>query len=249
MKNLWNNSLIGLGIAFALLGLSTTATAQSNYGAQNAFVTVYEDCNFNGTARNVPIGEYRSLKTIRFANDRMSSIKVPPGLTVVIYEDDNYGGAYATIDRDITCFDRQWDNTVSSLRVLADNNNNRGDRNDRRRDNQQRNNQPRNDTVTTSNEPSRRIQSECFTFKAYTNGGNGSLRFHGKGDLYRFDRKAASSRICHNGSLTMEIGKTERATNVIVELDGKRYRFASNEQQDELKNSWYRKYVRLSVGR
>lgn len=254
MKNLWNKPLIALAIACAMLSMTTTGLAQGSYGAQNAFVTVYEGCNYSGNARNVAVGDYRSLKTLRFANDRMSSIKVPPGLEVVIYEDDNFGGFYASIDRDIACFDPQWDNKVSSLRVAYNRNNNANRGNGRDyRDN--RNNNRRNENVPVQNPgnantgPSRRISSECFTFRAYTNGGNGGLRFHGKSDFYRFDRKPASARVCHKGSLTMEINKTDRATAVTVELDGKRYTFTPNEQEDALKNTWYRKYVRLSVGR
>lgn len=234
-----------------MFAATSNTLAQGGYGAQDAFVTVYEGCNYTGTARNVASGDYRSLKSLRFANDRMSSIKVPPGLEVVIYEDDNFGGFYATIDRDIACFDPQWDNKVSSLRVIYNRNNTvRSDNNRDQRNNNRRNeNVPVQNPGQANNGPSRRINGECFNFRAFTNGGNGGLRFHGKGEVYRFDRKPASARICHNGSLTMEITKTDRATGVTVELDGKRFTFTPNEREDELKNNWYRKYVRLSVGR
>jgi len=47
----------------------------------------------------------------------------------------------------------------------------------------------------------------------------------------------------------MEINKTSKATDVIVEIEGNRYRFARNEAHDAYKNNWYRKKVRLQVGR
>jgi hypothetical protein len=261
MKKFKLSSIISAGVLVSGLAVSMTATvanAQSNYG-NNAYVTVYEDCDFRGTSRNVDIGEYRSLKTLRFANDRMSSIKVPPGMSVTIFEHDNYGGAYATIDRDIACFDRTWNDQVSSMRVTYDRRDSRpiGERgrgngprvgNDNRRDEVRRNERPR-QVQQPRDSQNRTIRNECFTFRAYTDGGNGGLRFHGKEDYYRFNRKPASARICHNGALTMEMTKTAPGTGVTVEIDGNRYRFAPNEREDELKNNWYRKYIRLRVGR
>ncbi len=264
MKKFKLSSIISAGVLVSGLAVSVTASvanAQSNYGANNAYVTIYEDCDFRGNSRNVDIGEYRSLKTLRFANDRMSSIKVPPGMSVTIFEHDNYGGAYATIDRDIACFDRNWNDQVSSMRVTYDRRDSRpvGERDrrgygprvgsDDRGEPVRRNEQPRQVQQQPRNNQNRTIRNECFNFRAYTDGGNGGLRFHGKEDYYRFDRKPASARICHNGALTMEMTKTERSTGVTVEIDGNRYRFAPNEKEDELKNNWYRKYIRLRVGR
>ena len=46
----------------------------------------------------------------------------------------------------------------------------------------------------------------------------------------------------------MELNKTLPATEVIVEIQGKKYRFGKNEKADVLKNTWYRKKVNLLVG-
>ena len=61
------------------------------------------------------------------------------------------------------------------------------------------------------------------------------MRFHGKEGFYRFNTKAESGRICHNGPLTMEINKQDPATVVIIDIEGNRYKFGKNEQHDATK--------------
>jgi hypothetical protein len=47
----------------------------------------------------------------------------------------------------------------------------------------------------------------------------------------------------------MELSKTDPGTDVVVDINGRSYRFAPNEQADAYLNSWYRKKIRLQVGR
>ncbi len=96
--------------------------------------------------------------------------------------------------------------------------------------------------------PDPRIRANCFNYKAYTKGGAGGIRFYGKDGFYQFATKGKTGRVCHKGELTMEINKTNLKTDVIVEIDGKRFRFAPNEKEDRLLNTWYRKKVVLKVG-
>jgi hypothetical protein len=330
-----------LGIFVSAIMLSGTVTAQSNYRASNGHsgdVTVYEHCDFGGKSQTIRPGEYRKMRDAGFGNDSVSSIRVPQGSQVTLYENDDYRGSFAHVDQDIRCFDRQWNNSVSSLSITDSGYSQRGndrnqydanvtaenvsqvvfdgvslqqvaakqwsmDRNrgastqfdETRRDRdsvylenkyttervridlfandvsvvdrdgrQQRYGIDRknagigslaNDARQTSLVPvsassdNRRINADCFNFKAYTKGGNASLRFLGKKGLYRFSNRGSAAKICHKGSLTMEIGKTEPGTTVIVEINGNRYTFAAGEKEDQLRNNWYRKSIRLSVGR
>ena len=100
----------------------STVSAQGNYYGDSYddrgdYVIIYEHCDFKGASRSLDVGEYRRMRDIGFDNDTMSSIRVPRDFEVIIYEDDRYGGAYARIDRDIRCFDRSWNDKVSSMRV------------------------------------------------------------------------------------------------------------------------------------
>ena len=101
-----------LGSIVTAMLVSSPSFAQSNDGVQ-----VYDFCNFGGDNVVVAEGEYLSMKDINFRNDRISSIRVPDGFEVRIYEDDNFRGDFATIDNNIRCFDEFWDDRVSSIKV------------------------------------------------------------------------------------------------------------------------------------
>jgi hypothetical protein len=61
--------------------------------------TVYKDCNYTGTAVNLPVGDYNlaALQSRGILNDDISSLKVNAGYEVVLYENDNFGGAALTV--------------------------------------------------------------------------------------------------------------------------------------------------------
>ena len=346
---------------------SSAVYAQKNYRTSNDYsdgVTIYEHCDFKGKSLTLRPGEYDSLRDIGFGNDSLSSIRVPRGSEAVIYQDDDYRGAYARIDKDIRCFDRKWNDQASSISVREvayggaanrrggnnryDNQaygepeyNNRDNRN-RRINNDQRHSQANvnaknvsqvvfdgtslqqvstqewvlnqarggsrefqeirrdsdsvflenkytgervridlfaNDVTlvsrdgrkqrynidrknaalnsspsvvkpVVSNSPDTHIGSNCFDYKAYTRGGNGGLRFAGKPGFHRFNGKSTNTgRICHKGSLVMELGKTDLKTDVIVEINGRPFRFLANEKEYRLQNNWYRKNLTLEVGK
>ena len=369
--------------ALMLLGFVSGVQAQSSYQQNNRYnsadanVIVYKDCEFRGESRSIPVGDYINMGAFDFSNDSISSIRVPPGFEVTLYKDDRFRGDFSRVDRDIYCFDKSWNDQVSSLRVASQNsqndtrnsrnNGNYGnygtrdgarDREDRadnrdfsnnrgsdyRQNNQRQNNRPgfdngrsdvtannvsqvvfanrvlqqtapnkwqtadsrsgvtqydevsrdangvnlqnnytaekvridfftnevmmvdrngrRNSFPITSKQaavannnsgrpsvagPNRRIKGECFTYKAYTDGGEGGVRFHGHEGFERFSKNPKTGRICHSGGLVMEINKTAPSTNVTIEIQGKQFQFARNEQEDVLLNTWYRKKVELSV--
>lgn len=108
----------------------------------------------------------------------------------------------------------------------------------------------RNSTVNnTPYAPSGFIKGSCFDYKAYTLGGGAGIRFHEHEGFYQYDRKPHTGRICHQGALTMEVSKKELSTDVIVEINGEKYRFANGEKEDMLLNTWYRKLIKLKVVR
>jgi hypothetical protein len=385
----------------AVLALSSTqAFAQYNNDQRYdsaEYVGVYEHCDVRGERREVPVGEHRSLKNLRIANDSISSIEVPRGLDLIVFEDSNLRGQSARISRDVACLDRDWNDRVSSMDVAYNRSSRHGsDRDGRDRDgsnrydddrynNNQYENRRNNDRYENSNRnpndnrdyqnhrpntrsyenrrganiprngnnpnriqnangvtaknvasvsfagvaltktgknrwtstssrarakqyretsrgdnavfleyirssekiridlftnqvtmitrngrqnsfpitakqaeiapqivvPARQtvgvINNRCFTYKAYTLGGSGGIRFHGHDGFHQFANKGHSERICHDGALTAEINKVDANTRVVLEIEGKKYVFAANEKADSYKNNWYRKLVKLTV--
>lgn len=68
-------------------------------------ITLYEDCNFstkaNFSQRN--IGDYPTIKDMGLNGAYISSIRVPSGLKVTLYEFENYEGRNTVITGDVTC--------------------------------------------------------------------------------------------------------------------------------------------------
>jgi len=353
-----SNIIADLLLTSVLLAVAGNVMAQNSRGGTDydngdAYVVIYEHCEFRGERREISVGEYRRMHDLDFANDSVSSIRVPRGYEVTVYEDDDFRGTYARVTRDIVCFDKQWNDTVSSIRVHSDGRRYGGrddggyDRynEDRRYDDRYNDHD---EEVTTKNisrvvfenrvlqQTSKRqwqiadarygvsqykeqsrdqnsvylqnsytaekvridlyandvtfvdrngrvkryaiqrkqaalkrptlgtkpttshnnksnhgsntiIRGGCFNYKAYTRGGTGGVRFHGHEGFNQFGKKAHTGRLCHDGELTLEINKKQAATDVIVEIKDRRYRFAPNEKATAYKNTWYRKHVTLQV--
>jgi len=83
------------------------ATGTCNYptcsAACGCFVTAYENADYGGNSL-VVTGDIPDLTAIGW-NDKITSMKVPPGATVVIWSDINYGGTSRTITADDNNFD------------------------------------------------------------------------------------------------------------------------------------------------
>ncbi len=82
-----------------------------------ARVTLFVDCPFAGTSVSLGPGDY-NMNQIGLPNDSISSVRVPSGLQLVLYEHSNFEGASVVVVDDATCLtDRGWNDRASSLRV------------------------------------------------------------------------------------------------------------------------------------
>lgn len=83
--------------------------------AQN-YVTLYEDCNYKGKSYYLEAGTYRGYQ-MKIANDRLSSMQIPSGMKVTLYEHDNFSGRSRTFTSHVFCLDESWNDMASSLVV------------------------------------------------------------------------------------------------------------------------------------
>ncbi|TGD77933.1 beta-1,3-glucanase family protein [Hymenobacter wooponensis] len=90
--------------------------------------TMYKDCNYTGTAVNLPMGDYNlaALQSRGILNDDVSSLKVNAGYEVVLYENDNFTGGTLTVgSAGNSCLVNNplgtgnWNDKTTSLRVRA----------------------------------------------------------------------------------------------------------------------------------
>ena len=103
----------------------------------------YQHCNYGGWVKKLAPGNYPNVTSVGIRNDDMSSIKVPPGVRVILYEHGNFGGHSWNIppNTDLNCFNNNtmssrtvgwrwysrtvrvsWNDQVSSVRVQRDGN-------------------------------------------------------------------------------------------------------------------------------
>jgi len=89
--------------------------------ADDQSVILYDRANFEGLKRNFGVGKHR-LSNVADFNDLASSIRVPPGLVVIVYEHADAGGGYG---RSIDFMEEQpdlskynFDNQISYLQVF-----------------------------------------------------------------------------------------------------------------------------------
>ena len=84
--------------------------------------TVYQDCNYGGTAVGLPVGDYDlSAMTSRgIGNDWISSIRVTSGYKVTLYENAGFAGASLVLTADNSCLvGAGWNDRASSMRVAT----------------------------------------------------------------------------------------------------------------------------------
>lgn len=82
--------------------------------------TVFQDHNHGGYAAALPVGRYTlsALNAWGVRNDDITSLKVASGYQVILYTDDNFGGASLTKTADdASLVDDGWNDIVSSLVV------------------------------------------------------------------------------------------------------------------------------------
>jgi hypothetical protein len=101
---------MGKKIFFVLIaiGMAILANAQQ--------VAVYSECNYTGQNGYLSAGRYYSYQ-MKVANDRLSSIQVPYGMKITIYEHDNFQGRSKTYFGNTPCLETEWRNAASSLIV------------------------------------------------------------------------------------------------------------------------------------
>ncbi len=84
-----------------------------------ARVSLFTDCPFSATSVSLGVGDY-NMDRIGLPNDSISSVRVPSGLQLTLFEHSNFEGASVTITSDHPCLtDNGWNDRASSLRVRA----------------------------------------------------------------------------------------------------------------------------------
>ena len=68
-----------------------------------AQATIYQHCNFGGSNVQLGIGSYPNMPSIGSVNNFVSSLRVPSGLQVTLFDNTNFGGSSITFTADDNC--------------------------------------------------------------------------------------------------------------------------------------------------
>ncbi|PAD74106.1 MULTISPECIES: carbohydrate-binding protein [Paenibacillus] len=84
-------------------------------------VTFYADINYGGTAVTLGVGNYTlsQLNAHGIPNDWMSSLRVPSGWTVEVYENDHFGGTKWTFTSDTSWVGNAANDKMSSVKIYT----------------------------------------------------------------------------------------------------------------------------------
>jgi hypothetical protein len=98
---------------------SVTTSNSTNVNSNSGDIYIYQDINYGGTSASLGLGDYTlsSLQAKGFKNDDLSSLKVPFGYKVTLYDDDNFGGSSKVITEDTSWIGSDWNDKVSSIKV------------------------------------------------------------------------------------------------------------------------------------
>jgi len=111
----------GIGGAFGGLfggGGEEWKQEQRNYdSAPDNKVTVFQHSEYRGSFQSFASGtRVANLGELGF-HDEISSIKVPKGLVVTVYANENFGGASRSFSHDVDFNDQAWNDRIDSLEV------------------------------------------------------------------------------------------------------------------------------------
>ena len=81
-------------------------------------VSFYGDCNYSGTTKDFKSGSYPWIASAGFPNDTLSSLKIPDGCDVTLFDNINYGGSSVTLTSDAPCLTSQkFNDKTSSFKI------------------------------------------------------------------------------------------------------------------------------------
>ena len=104
--NFQGESITVVGNEACLIGRSFNDRISSVRVRPVSTATLYQHCGFDGYAVALPaVGTYSmsQLQALGFVNDDISSLRVSSGVEVVLYADDNLGGASLLVGADTDC--------------------------------------------------------------------------------------------------------------------------------------------------
>ena len=96
-------------LPFLLFFVGASLSGQNNIG-------LFEQCNYGGKKSFLNPGSYKVWQ-LGIENDKLSSMQIPEGMKITIYEHNDFKGRSAVYTANISCLTDGWDDMASSVVV------------------------------------------------------------------------------------------------------------------------------------
>ncbi|KAA1245540.1 S8 family serine peptidase [Aquimarina sp. RZ0] len=87
-------------------------------GTSADVATFYRHCNFNGTKAVLGLGNYPNLGDV-FLTNQLSSLEIPAGLQVTLYQNTNFSGSSIVLTSNDTCLNNDRFNDIASSAIIS----------------------------------------------------------------------------------------------------------------------------------
>ena len=132
----WNDRAYSIAVEKEDDGYVTNLPGNQQVPNNNNMATLYENCNYGGRWSSLSAG-YHDWNGLGIPNDALSSLRLPGGWSITLYENSGYKGRSTTYNGSINCLPADWNDRVSSVIVSStggggnnnNNNNNSGNNN------------------------------------------------------------------------------------------------------------------------
>lgn len=192
-------------------------------------VIVFSECGYAGRSKGLPIGDYKALRKVGIEHNAISSIIVPEGLAVEVFQMRGFGGHWYRLNQNQICLKGNWNNRIGSVRVVEDD--------------------PRNSYGLSEGYDEDGATRNChqFTFRAVD--GEAAIRFVDKSNKLTSVRsgRAIEGQVCDQQEIRVEMAKKDRRAGAVLSIADTDYEFKPWAQYDDFRGNLYRKYFSIEL--
>ena len=232
------NTRYQISLAFVFLAIFVVMLpAKANHTADGAWqseqwnaqhVVVFEDCGYKGKAKLLPMGNYAKLPKVGISNNRISSMIIPTGLAVEIFQKSGFRGHWYRLNLNQECLRGKWNDSVSGIRVVSD--------------------EPATAFGRQAGYEQDISQTNCHNYQLYSDNGDGAIRFVEKERrLNVMQSNRLDGQICQSGNVQIELAKQNKRSDVILRVANREYGFYRKDAYHDFRRDWYRKYISIQL--
>ncbi|MGI9319088.1 MAG: hypothetical protein ACR2QW_17305 [bacterium] len=192
-------------------------------------VIVFSDCGYAGRSKGLPLGDYGSLRKVGVEHNAISSVIIPEGMAIEVFQLRGFGGHWYRLNQNQICLKGNWNNRIGSLRVVEDD--------------------PRNSYGLTDDYGEDASDRNCHSFSFRAIEGEAAIRFVDKNKKLTKvgPGRKIEGELCGQEAVRVELAKKDRKAGAILSVADQDYEFKPWAQYDDYRGNLYRKYFTIEL--